>query len=251
MPSVSPNWPYPQLVAHRGGGTLAPENTLAAFRLGAANGFLMMEYDVKLSADDVPVLLHDDTLERTSNGRGRAADLRYADMARFDFGSWHSREYAGESIATLYGIAAYTLANGIHSNIEIKPSEGLETHTGERVALLAADLWRDAILPPLLSSFSETALAAARDAAPHLPRALLIDKELPPDWKERAEWLGCRGLNLNHAYTTAEIVRDIRAAGLTVAVYTVNDAVRAQELLAMGCHAVITDEIETMAPRRL
>src|SRR5690606_38729798 len=125
MPSVSPDWPYPRLVAHRGGGTVAPENTLAAFRRGAANVLLMTEYDVKLSADDVPILLHDDTLERTSTGKGRAADMRYADMMRFDFGAWHGSDYAGEPIATLYSIAAYTLAKGIHSNIEIKPSEGV------------------------------------------------------------------------------------------------------------------------------
>lgn len=248
MSSTAPAWPYPKLVAHRGGGKKAPENTLAAFRLGASYGFLMMEYDVKLSADDVPILLHDDTLDRTSTGRGRAADFRYAELARFDFGAWHGVDFAGEPIATLYSIAAYTRAKSIHSNIEIKPTIGMETHTGERVAALAQEYWRGASLPPLLSSFSEAALSAARDAAPELPRALLIEKELPNDWKERATWLGCTGLNLNQAYTTAEIVREVHAAGLTVAVWTVNDMPRARELLSWGCNAVITDAIETMAP---
>ncbi len=241
-------WPYPQWVAHRGAGLVAPENTLAAFRLGAAHGFRMMEYDVKLSADDVPILLHDDTLERSSNGKGRAAEFRYADLARFDFGGWHSAAYAGEPIATLYAVAAYTRANGIHSNIEIKPSIGMETHTGERIAQLARQLWEGAELPPLLSSFSETALAAARDAVPELPRALLIEKELPVDWRERAAWLQCRGLNLNHRYTTKEIVREVREAGLSLAIWTVNDPARAHELLSWGCNAIITDEVKTMAP---
>ena len=248
MPHPSKKWPYPEWVAHRGAGLAAPENTLAAFRLGAAQGFRMMEYDVKLSADDVPILLHDDTLDRNSNASGRAADFRYAELARFDFGSWHSPAYAGEPIATLYGIAAYTRANGIHSNIEIKPSTGVETHTGERIALLARQLWEGAALPPLLSSFSETALAAARDAVPELPRALLIEKELPADWRERAAWLKCQGLNLNHRYTTEEIVREVREAGLSLAVWTVNDPVRARELLTWGCNAIITDEVITMAP---
>lgn len=249
MSPALPVWPYPRFIAHRGGGTKAPENTLAAFRHGAAQGFLMMEYDVKLSADDVPILLHDDTLERTSTGVGVGGNLRYAELARFDFGGWHSADFAGEPIATLYSVAAYTQAKGIHSNIEIKPTTGLENHTGERIALLARSLWKDAALPPLLSSFSETALAAARDAAPEIPRALLFEKELPPDWHERAQWLGCRGLNLNQAYTTETVVRDIHAAGLSVAVWTVNDMSRAKELLAWGCDAIITDEIGTMAPR--
>lgn len=248
MSHTPSEWPYPQWIAHRGAGRQAPENTLAAFRQGAACGFRMMEYDVKLSADDVPILLHDDTLERTSNGRGRAADHRYAELARFDFGDWHSAAYAGEPLATLYGIAAYTRANGIHSNIEIKPTTGMENHTGERIALLARQLWEGAALPPLLSSFSETALAAARDAAPELPRALLFEHEPPPDWRERAAWLGCKGLNLNHAYTTREIVQQVREAGLSLAIWTVNDMARARELLDWGCNAIITDEVLTMAP---
>lgn len=245
---ASPPWPYPRMIAHRGAGRHAPENTLAAFRRGAACGYLMMEYDVKLSEDDVPILLHDDTLERTSNGTGRAADHTYAELARLDFGGWHSRSYAGEPVATLHGIAAYTRANGVHSNIEIKPTTGMEARTGERIALLAGQLWEGATLPPLLSSFSETALAAARDAAPELPRALLIEAEVPADWHERATRLGCRGLNLNHRHTTPEIVQAVRAAGLHLAIWTVNDATRARELLAWGCNAIITDEVETLAP---
>ena len=245
-----PEWPYPRLIAHRGAGRKAPENTLAAFREGAAHGFRMMEYDVKLSADDVPILLHDDTLERTSSGTGRGCDHRYAELARFDFGGWHSAVYAGEPVGTLYGIAAYTRANGIHSNIEIKPTPGMETHTGERIARLSRQLWEGAALPPLLSSFSETALAAARDAAPELPRALLFEDALPPDWRERAVWLACRGINMNHRHATRDVVREVREAGFSLAIWTVNDAARARELLAWGCNAIITDEVETMAPGR-
>src|SRR5690554_2015253 len=94
-------WSWPALIAHRGGGTLAPENTLSAFRVGHAHGFMMMEYDVKLSGDGVPVLLHDDTICRTSDGTGAAAQLTMADLLRHDFGSWHSLEYAGEPIPSL------------------------------------------------------------------------------------------------------------------------------------------------------
>lgn len=211
----------------------------------------MMEYDVKLSADDVPVLLHDDTLDRTSNGQGRGADLRYAELARLDFGCWHSPAYAGEPIANLYSIAAYTRANAIHSNIEIKPTPGMESRTGERIALVARELWHNASLPPLLSSFSETSLAAALQAAPELPRALLIEKDLPADWRERCSRLQCSGLNLNHRHVTRDVVRQVLDAGLSLAVWTVNDAERARELLAWGCHAIITDEVETMAPGQI
>lgn len=248
MPPAFQEWPYPQLAAHRGAGRAAPENTLAAFRKGAACGFRMMEYDVKLSADDVPILLHDDTLERTSDGQGRAADFCYSELAKRDFGAWHSPAYAGEPVATLYSIAAYTRANDIHSNIEIKPTTGMEHRTGEHIARFARQLWQGASLPPLLSSFSEVALAAARDTAPELPRALLIEAELPSDWRERVAELQCVGLNLNHRHVTRDIVQQVRSAGLTLAIWTVNDRQRAQELLSWGCNAIITDEVETLAP---
>lgn len=246
--SVQTLWPWPRLVAHRGGGTMAPENTLAAFRIGHAHGFSMMEYDVKLSSDGVPVLLHDDTICRTSNGTGAATELSIADLQHYDFGSWHSAAYAGEPMPSLYAIAAYTLAHDISSNIEIKPSPGMEVETGDQVARAAQQLWRSAKLPPLLSSFSETALAAAQDAAPDLRRALLIEGALPTDWRSRVERLQCTGLNLNHNHVTEPLVRDITSAGYTLAVWTVNDLSLARKLLGWGCHAVVTDHVATINP---
>jgi glycerophosphoryl diester phosphodiesterase len=187
------HWPYPALIAHRGAGKIAPENTLAAMRVGAQNGFRMMEYDVKLSRDAVPVLLHDDDLDRTSNGQGMASRLTLAELSALDFGAWHSSAYAGEPIPTLSSIAAFTLANQVHSNIEIKPTTGDEAETGRRVALAAQALWAQASLPPLLSSFSEVALEAAQLAVPTLPRALLMKKRFrqtgPNVWSAWAAWV--------------------------------------------------------------
>lgn len=251
MSPIIHHWPYHSLIAHRGAGKTAPENTLAAMRVGAQNGFTMMEYDVKLSRDGIPVLLHDDTLERTSNASGLAGDFTLAELSAWDFGAWHSSAYAGEPIATLSSIAAFTLANQIHSNIEIKPTTGQETETGRIVALAAQQLWAKASLPPLLSSFSEASLAAARQAAPTLPRALLIEEQVPADWPQRLERLGCCGLNLNDAYTDQALVRAIRQAGYTVAVWTVNDAERARELLDWGCNAIFTDKVTTIRPDTL
>lgn len=217
-------------------------------RLGAHHGFKMMEYDVKLTRDGIAVLLHDDDIRRTSNGTGCAGDMTLAELSRFDFGAWHSATYAGEAIPTLSGIAAYTLANGIASNIEIKPHTGTEVETGAEVARLARQLWAGAGLPPLLSSFSEIALEAAAKAAPELPRALLIEKQVPADWRARVDRLGCLGLNLNHRYTERLLVDAVREAGYTLAIWTVNDTTRARELLDWGCNAIVTDEIDALAP---
>ncbi|MEO6985266.1 MAG: glycerophosphodiester phosphodiesterase [Paralcaligenes sp.] len=241
-------WPYPKMIAHRGAGHLAPENTLASMRLGAKHGFSMMEYDVKLSRDGVPILLHDDTVNRCSNGAGNAADQTFNELAKLDFGSWHSKPYAGEPISTLYAIGAYTLANNILSNIEIKPHTGAEAETGTQVALIARQLWAHAATAPLLSSFSEIALEAALKAAPELPRALLIGGALPADWQARMRRLQCISLNMGDRHTTADVVGTIRAAGFKVAIWTVNDAARARELFNWGCDAIFTDAIDTLSP---
>jgi glycerophosphoryl diester phosphodiesterase len=240
-------WPYPRLVAHRGAGELAPENTLAAMRVGHAHGYRMVEFDVKLSADGVAFLLHDATLERTTSGRGRADALPWPELARLDAGAWHSPAYAGEPIATLAAVAAFTLAHEVACNIEIKPTPGRDRETGAAVALDARHLWRDAEPPPLLSSFSEAALDAAREAAPELPRALLVDS-LPEDWPARLQRLGCVALDADHRVLSADIVRAAHAAGFRVCCYTPNNPARVDRLFAWGVDSVITDAIDRIGP---
>ena len=183
-------WPYPLWIAHRGAGKLAPENTLAAFRLGAQHGYTAFECDVKLSADDVPFLLHDAALARTTRVDGIAGERLWAELSLLDAGGWHSRRYAGEPLATLAALAHYMRRNRFALNIEIKPTPGQETQTGERVAEAAALLWQGHSPAPLLSSFQPAALEAARRAAPALPRALLLD-EAHPGWLDGAQGLGC------------------------------------------------------------
>ena len=240
-------WPYPRWVAHRGAGRLAPENTLAAFRVGAEHGFRMFECDAKLSADGVPFLLHDATLERTSNGHGRAADYAWSELARLDAGSWHSRAYAGEPPASLEGVAAFCLENGNALNIEIKPTPGSEAETGRIVAEQAARLWRDAALPPLFSSFQPVALAAARDAVPDIPRALLLDS-LRAGWLAEAKALGCVAVVTAYALMDDAVLALLHAAGLRGLCYTVNDPAEAARLGTIGIDAIITDAVDRFSP---
>jgi len=244
------SWPYPALIAHRGAGRLAPENTLAAMRVAAAMGMAAVEYDVKLSRDGVPVLLHDDTLQRTSDGRGGAGGFDFRELALLDFGSWHSPAYAGEPIPTLHAIAAFTRANGLASNIEIKPQPGREEDTGRQVALAALALWDGARVPPLLSSFSETALEAAMRAVPALPRALLLDDLPPADWASRAARLGCIAIHVDGRHATSELVQAVHGQGYKIAAWTVNTPEQARQLLQWGCDAIFTDAIDTL-PRAL
>ncbi len=247
MHTTTQNWPYPRWVAHRGAGKLAPENTLAAFRLGAQHGYRMFECDVKLSADGVPFLLHDDTLERTSTGVGLGGNLAWGALAQLDAGSWHSRGYAGETLPTLDAIAAFCLANGHFLNIEIKPTTGLERSTGEAVAHHASRLWHGQAIPPLLTSFSVKALQGAQAAQPTLPRGLLLD-ELWDGWLQTALDLGCCAIVCNHRLWTADTVAQAKAAGLRTSSYTVNDAASVQRLTALGTDGIITDRVDLFTP---
>jgi len=240
------DWPYARLVAHRGAGKLAPENTLTAMRVGQAHGYRMVEFDVKLSADNLSFLLHDATLERTTSGRGRADALPWRELSRLDAGGWHSAKYAGEPLPTFASIARWARAHGILCNVEIKPMPGRERETGAAVALDAATLWRDAEVPPLLSSFSEAALEAARDAVPALPRALLADA-VPANWLARLERLECVALDVDHEFLDADIVRNARAAGFRVLCYTPNEPARIAELAAWGVDGIITDAVDHVA----
>ena len=240
-------WPCPRWIAHRGAGKLAPENTLAAFRLGAAHGYRAFECDAKLSADSVPFLLHDATLERCSHGRGVAGERPWGELAQLDAGSWHSRPYAGEPLPTLAAVARFVQHNGLQLNIEIKPTPGQETITGQVVAAHAAKLWAGQLLPPLLSSFRPESLLAAREAAPQLPRALLLDS-LWPGCFDVAAQLGCQALVTHHKLMDAELLARARQAGWLTLVYTVNEAADAQCLLALGVDGLITDAVDRFAP---
>lgn len=244
---MSTPWPYPRWIAHRGAGLLAPENTLAALRMGAEHGYTMFEFDVKLSADGVLILMHDATLARTAGVEGSVAGRTWAELADCDVGSWHSPRYAGEGIPTLARVGRWLQANRFYANIEIKPCPGREAETAARVVEHLEAYWRDSIAPPLLSSFSETALAQVQALAPNWPRALLL-KELPPDWQARCHALGCMAVDPNHRSVDAAVVAQAHRAGLRLLTYTVNDPARASELEAMGVDGIITDAVNVLVP---
>ncbi len=241
-------WHYPRWIAHRGAGKQTPENTLAAFRLGYSYGYRMFECDVKLSADDVAYLMHDAELDRTTNGTSSALHKTWHELSQLDAGTWHSATFAGEPLATLANTAAFIQANHCFINLEIKPVPSTEAHTGAMVAREALRLWQGQTTPPLLSSFSEAALAAARDAAPELPRALLIT-QVPNDWRAKLKALDCVALVANWKTLADEVIAEAQALGYKVLTYTVNDEDEAQRLLRLGVAAIITDEVHNITPQ--
>lgn len=247
MSNPLPAWPYPRWIAHRGAGKLAPENTLAAFRLGAQHGYRMAECDAKLSADGVAFLLHDATLERTTNGQGIAGEQPWSALSRLDAGGWHSRQHAGEPLPTLAALARFCLANAFLLNIEIKPTPSLEEATGRAVALEAARLWAQAPTAPLLTSFQPNALAGAQATAPQLPRGLLLES-LWDGWLDVARQLGCVAIVCDQVLWNAELMTTVHGAGLRALAYTVNEPASAERLWGLGIDGLITDRVDRFVP---
>jgi len=248
-------WPYPFWIAHRGAGKLAPENTLAAFRLGAQHGYRMFECDVKLSADGVPFLMHDATLARTTNApealgseaSPTAGDHAWAILSQLDAGAWHSPVYAGEPLPTLASLARWCRANHFLLDLEIKPTPGKEQVTGEVVARAVRQLWQGAEVPPLLTSFRPEALLAARDTAPELPRGLLLDT-LIDGWMDIARGLRCVAVICNYRLWTPDLVTQVHAEGMRALSYTVNDTAAAEHLRALGTDGIVTDAVDRFRP---
>jgi glycerophosphoryl diester phosphodiesterase len=240
-------WPYPRVVAHRGGGTLAPENTLAAIRHGASMGFRGVEFDVMLARDGTPILIHDETFERTTSGRGSVPGIDYVEIEKFDAGTWHSTAYRGERVPTFLAAANLCRELGVWANVEIKPAKGYEVQTARVVAQLALDLWRGSALSPIVSSFSMQALSAAREVAPAVPRGMLV-KKIPPDWKRRMEELDCVAIHCNHRELDERLAAGIHAAGYAVLCWTVNDPAEATKLFGWGVDCIVTDRLDLIGP---
>lgn len=251
-------WPYPCVVAHRGGGILAPENTLAAFRCSLAYGFRAVEFDVMLTGDEQPVLMHDPVFGRTLPGAGKVAEQTLQELLKLDAGGWHSPRYAGEPVCTLDQALAFCRGNGIWMNVEIKPAgDTYAVRTGEvageAVARFFADEmalhvpgWNDRSLP-LLSSFSFDALMAARGAAPGIPRSFLVDR-IPVDWQARLQALDAVALHANHKNLTLALAAAVKQAGYGLFCYTVDEPARAQEVLIWGVDGFCTDRIDLISP---
>lgn len=227
----------PPVIGHRGACAHAPENTLASFAKAADLGCRMVEFDVKLSKDGVPIVFHDDTLERRTDGRGPVAAQTLAELKRLDAG-------AGERIPTLDEVLALCLARGMAVNIELKPDAGAERATAIIALESAGRLWPSDRAAPLVSSFSRAALAAAAEISPW-PRGLLVDR-VPTGWRRLAESVGCVALHAHHRWLSAGRAAEIRHAGFALLAYTVNTPGRAQALWSRGVVAVFSD-----APERI
>ncbi len=249
---MQPRFVYPhKLIAHRGGGTLAPENTLAAIREGYARGYRAVEFDVMLAKENVPVLMHDDTLDRTTNAKGALPEFTATQLAALDAGAWKDAKFKGEPVPQFEAAAALCVALGIFANVEIKPyapgGDAVARATGRLAALVAQRFWGARPGEALLSSFSWVALEAARDTVPALPRAYLFDA-VPDNWQSLLGRLDCVALHCNGKKLAPSQAASIKAAGYGLMCWTVNDPAEAENLFGCGVDAICTDRLDLFKP---
>lgn len=237
----------PALLGHRGARVEAPENTLVGIARAAELGATWVEVDVKLSGDGQLILMHDETLERTTSGSGKLADTSWEQIEALDAGAWFDQRYAGERVPLLSQVIARLVELGLGANLEIKPCPGREAETGRAVALQVAADWPDTLPAPVLSSFEADALLAARDAAPGLLRGLLVE-DLPDDWHARMTALDCTTLHVGQRSLLSAQVSAVKTAEVPLMVYTVNNAARAKELWSWGVDAIVTDDLAALLP---
>ncbi len=242
---------YPRIIAHRCGGALAPENSLAGLGIAARLGCRGVEFDVMLSRDGVPFLIHDETLERTTNGSGRVADLSIAEIQRFDTGGKFHKAFGildGVSPApTLEATMAQIARLGLWANIEIKPASGHELATGRVVGQWLAKHWNG---NGVISSFAHNALQAAmhetQSLRPEFTYAALFEK-LPDDWSSILARTGANAVHMAARHVSAAQADTLNTLAVPWACYTVNSIAEASRLFALGCAAIFTDRPDLWA----
>jgi glycerophosphoryl diester phosphodiesterase len=231
---------FPRTIGHRGARGYAPENTLAGIRTAAEQGVCWVEVDVKLTRDGVPILMHDDTVDRTTDGRGVVASMDFDYLRRLDAGKPFGPQFAGERIPTLEETLALVFELGLGINLEIKPCPGREEETAYKTLDTARALWPADRPPPLISSFELPSLEVALAHMPDWPRGYLIDRR-PADWAAIADRLQATTLNVNARREDERSIAAYLATGRPVLTYTVNDPAQARRLIDLGVSAVFTD----------
>ncbi len=229
------------IVGHRGAAALAPENTLAGIEKAADLGCQWIETDTHLSADNVPVIFHDQTIDRCTNGSGKVEELLLQDLKKLDAGHWFNPEFVGESIPTLKELFVLCQARGIGVNLELKIYNELTISTlVEQVKNIVQELKFDE-QQLLLSSFSLEAVRECRRVLPQV-RAGYITEDASLAYLEDLRSLGVYSVHVDHKILTQAMAQTIVEEGYELNIWTLNDPSKAKQFDELGVTHIITDD---------
>jgi len=232
----------PKVIGHRGACAYAPENTIESILTAADIGTEWVELDVMLTQDNVPIIFHDDLLDRTTNGAGNVADTPYSTIRELEAGSWYADSFAGIKIPTLEDVLEVLIEKNIGLNLEIKPTPGRERETTEAALDILSRYWDDHDRL-LISSFQLVCLEVAQDMAPDWHRGVLFDdsEDMPENWRDLVDYVDGATVNIGRKIATRELIEDIIDFEKPVLVYTVNDPKLARQLQGWGVDAMFSD----------
>lgn len=225
------------IFAHRGASFHCPENTMAAFLKARQFGADGIELDVQLSKDGVPVVIHDYTLHRTTNGYGNVNAKTVIELKQLDAGSWFSSEYHNETIPTLNEVLRWAKHTNLLINIELK-SRGLQSNLEKRVCELV--LKHQLANRVFISSFWKSSLKTVKQICPNLSTALLVEQ---PTQKtiSLAKELKVDAIHPNYRYVTKAFVQEIKRHQLQIRPYTVNEKMKIASFCKWNVDGIITD----------
>ncbi|MDO6706839.1 glycerophosphodiester phosphodiesterase family protein [Photobacterium sp. 1_MG-2023] len=225
---------------HRGAAALAPENTLAGLQEAARHHLKWVEMDTQLCADFIPVMFHDEKVNRCTNGRGKVRELNLAQLKALDAGSWFDTQFANERILTLDEALNACQLYGLNLNLEIKVHD--EAEAERLVREVAETIAHNGISPEalILSSFSEAAVGYCQLYMPQIRRGLICDK-LPNDLFGLAQSMALFSLHLDHRLLTASLASQIKQAGLDLHIWTMNQPKLVPQFYQWGVDIIITD----------
>lgn len=240
--------PLPKVIGHRGAAASAPENTLASIRQAHAEGASWVEFDVKITADGVPILMHDDRLGRTTDGRGKVAKTLSEDLQKLDAGGWFGTTFVGERVPTLEAALELCADLGLGINVELKPSPGRAEATAKATVAAVDQIWPDNLPAPLFSSFDRPSLSTIRAIKPDARLGFLCTR-VPRNWFDAMTKLGCCTLHVSNHWIRQKHIDAAATRDVPVLVYTVNDPARAKKLIDAGVTSVFTDQVQAVAER--
>lgn len=228
------------IIAHRGAPRLAPENTLPAMRAAAEQGANWVEIDVKITKDSRPVIIHDDKVDRTTNGTGYVAGLTFDEIRALDARNGFGEQFAGVQIPTLEELIETVLALDVGLQLELKPTRGDDIETAEIALKVLKDLWPRNRERLFISSFSIRSIHAAARLLPDVPRAFAV--VVPPrNPIALLEESRCQVLHVTQALLTDVASKILADSGVEYAVAVVNDPDRARQFLESGAQTISTD----------
>ncbi|HTM63212.1 MAG TPA: glycerophosphoryl diester phosphodiesterase [Gammaproteobacteria bacterium] len=236
----------PPVIAHRGASAYAPENTMSSFVKAVQLGIHWVEFDVMLAKCGTPVIIHDETLDRTTSGSGNVIDYPYSYLYTLDAGGWFAPEFSGERIPSLEQMAQFMTNTGLCANVEIKPHPGQEDETVIAALKIMRNYFPDDSEKIIYSSFSIASLRCLRLSAPQCRLGFLMHEWIP-EWRKIVYDLNCETVNVNHEILTPERVSEIKQSGKMLLSYTVDDPQRAAELMSWGVDVVFSNVPDQIA----